>query len=142
MKAAANNDVDYFRVNCVNSLKNEVGGWNMSTSLMLSAEAGHVDILRLLIGMKAELNLINKLGNTAIMCASEQGHLEAVQELAHAGADTQIKNCYGQNAIILATEVKTHMENRNVIDLLNDLFNSLFSIIGKPYRNRGFSCQF
>ena len=51
------------------------------TALMLAAEAGHTEIVKTLITLKANTKLTNKSGETAIEIAKAKGHTEIVKLL-------------------------------------------------------------
>lgn len=56
------------------------------TALIAASQAGHAEIVRLLIAAKADLNRVNQAGNTALMIAAEKEHNEIVKLLTEAGA--------------------------------------------------------
>lgn len=53
------------------------------TPLMEAASAGHVEIVRLLLQHKAEINAQSSSGNTPLMYACGGGHLEVVKVLRY-----------------------------------------------------------
>ncbi len=55
-------------------------------ALMLAAQAGHVDVVRVLLQAAPDLETANHDGDTAIVLANRQGHREVVDLLAGAGA--------------------------------------------------------
>lgn len=55
-------------------------------ALMLAAQAGHLDVVRLLLQAAPDLETANHDGETAIVLANRNGHQEVVDALAAAGA--------------------------------------------------------
>ncbi|MDR3604296.1 MAG: ankyrin repeat domain-containing protein, partial [Syntrophaceae bacterium] len=56
------------------------------SSLMVPAWTGQLEILRLLLENKAEVNAKDKHGKTALMLATEQGQVKAIELLKAFGA--------------------------------------------------------
>jgi ankyrin repeat protein len=54
--------------------------------------------VKLFVAKGANLDGLNKVGNTALMIASEQCHEGIVHYLAHQGANVNIKNQWDNNA--------------------------------------------
>lgn len=48
------------------------------TALMLAVSHGRLDMVRLLVGAGADVNIQDEDGSTALMCAAEHGHLPIV----------------------------------------------------------------
>ncbi len=64
--------------------------WDGSTALMLAANSGNAEIVRLLIERGANINASeNKKGQTALMWAAAEGHSEIVSLLIERGADAK-----------------------------------------------------
>src|SRR5512143_1776071 len=61
------------------------------TALMLSAHAGHREVVELLIDYRANLNVTAKFGLSALMLAVIAGHTEIARLLARAGADLSLR---------------------------------------------------
>lgn len=61
------------------------------TALMLSAHAGHRQVVETLIGHRANLNITAKFGLSALMLAVVAGHEEVALLLAKAGADLSLR---------------------------------------------------
>lgn len=67
------------------------------TALMYCAEFGHLDSLRALIELRAELDLVDDKGETALFKAAKSGHgPAALLALIQAGADVNRANGYGE----------------------------------------------
>lgn len=76
------------------------------TPLMTAAEAGDVEMVRLLINSGANVNMSNNfqdvelvIPNTALMAASHRGHLEVARLLIEAGADVNYRGADGYTAL-------------------------------------------
>lgn len=89
------------------------------TALMLAADEGHVDTVKLLLQHRALSDLQNRLGGAALMLASFNGHLEVVTELLKAGADVNAKSKNGYTALMEDT-VKHNETAVQIINLLLD----------------------
>ena len=63
-----------------------VGAVQNTTSLILAAESGHCEMVRLLIESGADVNAARSDGYTALMCAAQNGHNECAKLLIDAGA--------------------------------------------------------
>jgi ankyrin repeat protein len=72
-----------------------------SKALLLAAESGYGEIVRLLIARGADANSKTDNGWTALMAASERGHPEVVRLLLDNGADVNAKNKDGLTALIV-----------------------------------------
>jgi len=57
-----------------------------STALILAAQQGHVDIVRLLLDNHADINAMTKHGQTALSQAAYNGHMDVVKLLIEHGA--------------------------------------------------------
>jgi ankyrin repeat protein len=77
-----------------------IDGWGR-TPLMLAAQNGHTQSVKLLISRGAYINA--KLwGTTALMDAAEAGHIEVVRVLLSSGADVNAKSRDGKTALLRA----------------------------------------
>jgi len=72
------------------------------TALMLAAQRGDLDIVKLLITHKAQLDLYDNNGNTALMLAAKNNHCNVIKLLLVHGADPRIKNNENQTAAELS----------------------------------------
>ena len=63
---------------------------------------GHVDIVRLLLEARADVNAKDVEGTTALMLASGLGYAEVVTLLVQAGADLNAQDSLGRTALNLA----------------------------------------
>jgi predicted nucleotidyltransferase len=57
------------------------------TALQTAADKGHVEIMKFLIGINADIDLPDKYGVTSLMLATRASHVEAMRLLIDAGAD-------------------------------------------------------
>lgn len=78
------------------------GQKNDCTPLMEAASAGHVDIIKLLLQHKADVNAQSSTGNTPLMYACAGGHVEAVRELLDKKANVEDHNENGHTPLMEA----------------------------------------
>jgi len=76
--------------------------------LMFAAEYASNEVVQTLISAGANVNALNKKGETALMRAAENGELEIVKLLLGAGAKAQLRNKEGETALSMTSseEVK------------------------------------
>ena len=77
------------------------------TNLMIAAENGHDEIIKLLLDNGADINAKTKSfdgGSSALIMAAENGHTSTVKFLLENGANPSSKNKRGQTAFHIATE--------------------------------------
>ena len=91
-------------------VKNEYG----RTSLMLASVHNNIEIVKLLIDARVDVNLQEKDGWTALMFATTNYNKKIVKLLIDAGADINIKNNKGNTALIFSKIIK----NKEIIELL------------------------
>jgi len=70
-----------------------------NTMLHLSCSSGHLNVTRLLLNKKIDLNRENLLGDTALHKASFRGYSEIVKLLLENGIDASRKNKEGKTAL-------------------------------------------
>lgn len=75
------------------------------TALMLAIEAGHREVVEVLLTAKPDLNQQDGLEATALTIACEKGHLDIVQKLVAEGADLNLQ-VQGDNALSIAVAEK------------------------------------
>jgi len=81
--------------------RNEAG----LTALMIAAEAGQLDVVKILVDNKAEVSAVdNESGWTALHFASTKGHAEIITLLLNSGASVEALTQSGETALMLATE--------------------------------------
>jgi integrin-linked kinase len=66
------------------------------TPLHLGAAHGHLDIVRVLLKNKADINFVNEHGNTALHYACFWGYTGIAEELVSHGALVSVANKYGE----------------------------------------------
>jgi ankyrin repeat protein len=54
--------------------------------LLLAANNGHTDVVKVLLAKGADLKAKDELGETALMCAERCGHMDIARILKDAGA--------------------------------------------------------
>lgn len=76
------------------------------TPLIIAANFGHLDILKLLLETKpkVDVNKRNDHGETALFLAAQEGYLEIVQALLQAGADPNIAKLNGVTPLFIAAQ--------------------------------------
>jgi ankyrin repeat protein len=72
------------------------------TAMMMCSQDGQVDMVRLLLEYRADVNARSTTGETALMYASIIGHSDIVKLLLENGADPSAKNDFGFTAVIMA----------------------------------------
>jgi ankyrin repeat protein len=78
------------------------------TPLMLAAEIGDLQSIRLLVERGAELNQQSRSGTHALLLATSAGHTEAVKFMLANGAEVDLKNQIGDTALIASIK-QDHM---------------------------------
>jgi ankyrin repeat protein len=77
------------------------------TALLYAAREGHVAVLRVLVGLKADLDFANPDGTTALVLALMNGHWDAAKLLVDAGADVNLWDLWGQSPLYMAVDLNT-----------------------------------
>jgi ankyrin repeat protein len=73
------------------------------TGLMVAAERGRLDIVKLLLDHKADLNVAGRDGSTALMLAAENNQPEILKLLISRGADPNRQDNNGWTAVLKAS---------------------------------------
>ena len=76
---------------------------NLRTPLRRAAYCNHVDVVRLLLEFRAEVDRRDASGKTPLIAASEEGHDEVVSVLLDAGADVDASEEEGRCALYYAS---------------------------------------
>jgi ankyrin repeat protein len=71
------------------------GGEYGATCLIIAAYYGHLDICRLLLDKRAQLEAKSSNGCTPLYCAAAQGHNDVVRLLCDRGADVEARSVNG-----------------------------------------------
>jgi len=79
---------------------------SLITPLMFAARQGHIEVVRLLLANKAEINLQNCAEQTALMEAAAAGHKDIVMLLLGFNADLTLKDMRERTALDLAKQNK------------------------------------
>ncbi|KAG0241203.1 hypothetical protein BGW41_006196 [Actinomortierella wolfii] len=82
------------------------------TALIAAARYGHVEMVKILLDLDADINHQDNDGATALHCAAAYGNLQCIEVLIQRGIDTTIKNQDGWTALAFAfsDSVAEHME--------------------------------
>jgi ankyrin repeat protein len=103
--ATVNNDIETLKaVLAGGGDAHAVVGRDKGSALISAAQLGFVDIVRALIGAKADIDHVNARGWSALITAvvlgnGDQAHTDVVEALVAAGADGDIKDSLGKKAI-------------------------------------------
>lgn len=75
-----------------------------TTYLITAAANGSLDLVKLLLKHKAQVNQLDGFKATALMAAAGKGHKDLVELLLASGADVKAKDDEGKDALALAKE--------------------------------------
>jgi len=76
---------------------------NEETALMVAAERGHESMVRVLVGLSAQVDAIDSdLLQTALTRAASNGHVSTVRALVELSAQVDAVNSRGQTVLMLA----------------------------------------
>ena len=75
--------------------------------MILGAERGHLEVVRLLLEAGADKDAATQPGATALMFVAKNGHLEVVRLLLEAGADKDAATEPGATALMFAVRMAT-----------------------------------
>ncbi|HIO77636.1 TPA: hypothetical protein EYG59_03520 [Candidatus Poribacteria bacterium] len=108
LRIVRTNDIEAFRLalNQVTSLNTT--DQEGKTALMIAAEAGYVQLVKLLMEHGANVNQQSHIGTTALLLASHEGHSNVVKTLIAHDAKVNAKNVRG-NTALMAAIMKGHM---------------------------------
>ena len=77
---------------------------NLGSPLFQAAYCNHVDVVRLLLEFRAEVDRRGRYGKTPLMAAASEGHDEVVRVLLDAGADVNASEENGKGALYYASD--------------------------------------
>jgi ankyrin repeat protein len=77
---------------------------NGMTPLILAADAGRADVVRLLLELGVEVNAVDKWGQTALMLAAGRNDCTCTELLLKARPDTRVRAGNGLTALGYATD--------------------------------------
>ncbi|MCC2546524.1 ankyrin repeat domain-containing protein [Hymenobacter sp. BT175] len=72
--------------------------------LITAANHGNLEIVKSLVGSKAQVNWQDQFHGTALMAAAGKGHKAVVEFLLSSGADAKLKDDDGKDALAAARE--------------------------------------
>jgi ankyrin repeat protein len=75
---------------------------SMATMLVTHSNEINIEILKLLLERKPNLNIVDNLKHTPLMSAVNNSSIEVVNLILSAGADLNFKNCLGKTALAVA----------------------------------------
>lgn len=76
------------------------------TAFLLAAEAGHLDVMRLLQQRGANIHAVDTGGDTALHAAAEAGHMEVMTTLISEGVNINAQSKRGMTPLYRATATK------------------------------------
>ena len=80
----------------------EAGGGDDATALIMAAQDGHVEAVRLLLAAGANVNLQAQNGVTALIMAAQNGHADVIRLLLANGANVNMQRPNGGTALMSA----------------------------------------
>ena len=82
------------------------------TPLHYASRDGHIDIVKLLVDLGADIEVRTDFGSTPLHLASYRGHIDMVKLLVDLDADIESMNNYGKTSAQVAktTTIKTVIE--------------------------------
>jgi ankyrin repeat protein len=113
--SARTGDLSTLKARLAEGVNTEVRERQGRTALMLAAENGHAEIVRILVEHGADLNAKSRdLQLTSLMYAVVKGHPDIVENVTEYGADVNARDGAGRTALMLAVQYK----NRDLVHLL------------------------
>ncbi len=92
-------DIEQVRSLCVNGADIEASCYYIQwTPLQIASKYGHIDIVKLLINLGADIEAKTLGIFTSLYSASLCGHIDVVKLLINLGADFEAKDCGGRTA--------------------------------------------
>ena len=76
----------------------------MVTPLHVAADRCHVDVMEVLLKHAADVNALDRVGQTALHRSAQQGHSAACRLLLDHGADVNIVSLQGYTAVQIAPD--------------------------------------
>ena len=100
-------------------------GFRVAPPSTLTARGGHTAVALRLMAAGADVNAVDKDGETALMVAATAGHLPVIEALLNANADFSARGADGFTAFEIATRQKHHEITRilkihRIMKLLED----------------------
>ena len=124
-------------------IEDKLAGFNeeVSTGLVIAAEKGFTDVIRVLLSANVNVNYRNKQGSTALIAASTRGNSSAVALLIGANADPKAANDLGHTPLIGAS-LRGHTEVVRLLVQARSNVNHIckngnVALILAAYRNHG-----
>ena len=81
-------------------------GPSVNTALMLAAGGGHLETMRVLLGLHAAVDAKNASGGTPLMAACDNGHVDAAALLLSRGADVNATDDVGSTCAHCAVDTE------------------------------------
>ena len=125
--AIGNNDFDMAKSLLASGVNSNISDLKTGlTPLMIASKKGDERLVKLLINVGAEINLLSKLGCSALSLAAGGNHHNIVQMLMDAGANAHLMNQNGDTPLSMTTYCyenldKTPQEKAKSIDTIRIL---------------------
>ena len=131
--------VEYIKENNIDLIKEYLRKYNSVDHILshndyryrlihIASANGKEDVVNMLISLNADINIIDKNGNTPIHLAAENGHVSIVNNLVNQGANTETLNVNGETAMFPA------VRSGNV-GLLRTMYNNNHGLFVKDNNN-------
>jgi ankyrin repeat protein len=96
------------------------------TPLLYAARDGNVEMLRLLLELKADIKLTDANGTSPLVFALVNGHVSTARFLLENGADPNAADGYGRAALFAAIDLRNldrrgHVETTELLSLIEEL---------------------
>jgi hypothetical protein len=101
------------------------------TPLIIAAQNGCTDIVRILLDAGANIEHKNDQGENALISAAQEGHIDTVKLLLEAGADINQSNSDGETSLDLAIRLR---QKKELIELLREKTDGAMGIKKKVKR--------
>lgn len=108
-----------------------------NTALICAAEAGHDEIVKILLNAGADICNTSCMGNTALHEAALQGHAGIAQTLLNAGVDARVVNYMGKTARDYAKE----RGHKNIDVLIKDHLQQITGSAGSGVTQEDYNDQ-
>ena len=98
----------------------------LNNLLIWNASKGNLQMVKLVLEKKGDVNMKDEAGDTPLMIAAAYGHEDIVELLLKKGANVNIKNNYGMSVLdaavgyIMMTTQSSKFNNSKLFNLLND----------------------
>ena len=103
-------------------------GVDINSVLILASQKDYINIVDFVIKNGANVNTINKNGDTALMIASLYGHIDIAKLLIENGADVKVKNKDGETA----RDIALQEGNLEIVKLIDKIITTKLLVFKHP----------